>query len=74
MSDIPEHVYLNNKYEFGIVLNELTAEEFAKAVIRLYCDKEFYEKCANNAKKMSLEINWENEFGKLITAEKQLMK
>ena len=73
MSNIPEHVYLNNKYEFGIVLSELTAEEFAKAVIKLYCDKEFYEKCAKNAEKMSLEINWENEFGRLLKEERKMM-
>lgn len=74
MSNIPEHVYLNNKYEFGIVLKETTAEEFANAVIKLYLDKGFYEKCAENAKKMSLELNWENEFSKLISAEKQMLK
>ena len=74
MSNIPEHVYLNNKYGFGIVLKETTAEEFANAVIRLYSDKKFYEKCAENAKRMSLELNWENEFSKLISAEKQMLK
>lgn len=66
MSDIPEHRYLNDKYEFGIVLKENTPEAFAEAVIKLYTDKEFYNVCAKNAKRLAEEVNWENEFDKLI--------
>ena len=72
MSDIPEHRYLNEKYKFGIVIKDNTPECFAEAVKKLYLDKEFYNTCANNAKRMSQEINWENEFNKLIQAEKGL--
>ncbi len=66
MSDIPEHRYLNDKYNFGIVLRENTPEAFAEAVIKLYTDREFYNVCAENAKRLAEEVNWENEFGKLI--------
>lgn len=72
MSDIPEHRYLNEKYKFGIVIKDNTPECFAEAVKKLYLDKEFYNTCANNAKQISQEINWENEFNKLIQAEKGL--
>lgn len=72
MSDIPEHRYLNDKYQFGVVIPENTPKAFAEAVVKLYKDKEFYKKCAENAKKLSDEVNWENEFGKLIEAEKKL--
>ncbi len=71
MSDIPEHRYLNDKYQFGIIIPENTPEAFAQAVIKLYSDKDFYNKCAENAKKLSDEINWENEFGKLIRFERE---
>ena len=74
MSDIPEHRYLNEKYRFGIVLADNKPETFAQAVIRLYTDKEFYEQCAKNAKKLSDEINWENEFGKLLSFEEPLCR
>jgi len=74
MSDIPEHRYLNDKYGIGIILKEDTAEELAAAVLKLYQDKDFYNKCAQNAKKISDEINWENEFSKLIKIEKELME
>ena len=73
MSDIPEHRYLNDKYQFGVIIPENTPEAFAQAVIKLYSDKDFYEKCAQNAKKLSDEVNWENEFGKLIEAERDLL-
>lgn len=73
MSDIPEHRYLNDKYQFGIVIEENSPEAFAKAVIKLYTDKEFYNKCAENAKKLSDEVNWENEFGKLVEIERELI-
>ncbi len=72
MSDIPEHRYLNGKYEFGIILEENTPKCFADAVLKLYGDKEFYKKCKENALKMSMELNWENEFERLIEAEKVL--
>ena len=70
MSDIPEHRYLNEKYQFGIVIPENTPQAFAEAVVKLYTDKELYQKCAENAIKLSDEINWENEFGKLLNFEK----
>lgn len=70
MSDIPEHRYLNDKYEFGIIIPENTPKAFAEAVIKLYTDKELYARCAENAKKLSEEVNWENEFARLIDFER----
>lgn len=69
MSDIPEHRYLNEKYRFGIVVLENTPEALAAAINQLYSDKALYARCAENAIKLSKEINWDNEFGKLISAE-----
>lgn len=74
MSDIPEHRYLNEKYNFGIVLPENTPEEFAKAVVRLYEDKQLYTRLAENAKKLSDEVNWETEFSRLIEWERSIVK
>lgn len=67
MSDIPEHRYLNEKYEFGIILEDNSPEAFAKAALKLYSDKDFYNKCAQNARRLSNELNWENEFKKIIS-------
>ena len=74
MSDIPEHRYLNDKYQFGVIIPENTPKAFADAVLKLYSDKEFYESCAKNAKKLSDDVNWENEFEKLIELERFLFQ
>ncbi|MBQ8184027.1 MAG: glycosyltransferase [Clostridia bacterium] len=70
MSDIPEHRYLNDKYNFGIILKENTPKCFAEAAIKLYTDKDFYNMCAKNAEKLSEEVNWETEFARLIEIER----
>lgn len=70
MSDIPEHRYLNDKYDFGIVLEKNTPECLADAVIKLYTDKQLYNRLAENAVKMSDEVNWEKEFAPLIELER----
>lgn len=73
MSDIPEHRYLNDKYQFGIVIPDNEPQTFTDAVIKLYTDEEFYARCAENAKRLSNEINWENEFAKLLDFEKSIV-
>lgn len=74
MSDIPEHRYLNDKYDFGIIIPENTPEAFAEAVIRLYKDHELYDHLSKNALKLSEEVNWENEFERLLEAEREMLK
>ena len=74
MSDIPEHRYLNEKYNFGIIIPENTPEAFAEAAIKLYTDKELYAKCAEGAKRLSDEVNWESDFAKLINKEREILK
>ncbi|MBQ2446669.1 MAG: glycosyltransferase family 4 protein [Oscillospiraceae bacterium] len=69
MSDIPEHRYLNEKYGFGIIIPDNSPKAFAEAAIRLYTDKEFYAKCVEGAKRMTEEVNWENEFAGLVKFE-----
>lgn len=73
MSDIPEHRYLNEKYDFGIILEENTPECFAKAVRTLRDDKPLYERLAKNARRLSSEVNWETEFSRLIQRERELV-
>ena len=70
MSDIPEHRYLNEKYHFGIVIPENTPRAFADAVLKLYTDTSFYNECAQGAKRLTDEVNWESEFGRLIDMER----
>lgn len=74
MSDIPEHRYLNQLYNFGLIIPENTAQAIADAIIKLYQDKELYGMLALNAKRLSHELNWENEFFKLIDTEKKMLE
>lgn len=73
MSDIPEHRYLNEKYDFGVILEDNTPECFAATVRTLYEDKELYNRLANNACRLSREVNWETEFSRLIQRERELV-
>ena len=73
MSDIPEHRYLNEKYHFGLILPDNTPQSLADAVLQLYQDRELYQQLAANSKRMSQEVNWENEFARLIHAEKEML-
>lgn len=72
MSDIPEHRYLNDKYNFGIILKENTAECLRDAVMTMYENEELYREYTANAKRLSEELNWETEFAKLLAIEKQM--
>ena len=74
MSDIPEHRYLNEKYQFGLIIPDNTPKSLADAVMWLYKDRDLYQKLVENAKRMSQEVNWENEFTKLIDSEKGMLE
>lgn len=71
MSNIPEHRFINEKYNIGIILEDNTPEELKKAVLKLYYDKDLYNIYAKNALRVVEEINWENEFGKIINIERE---
>ena len=66
LSDIPEHRYLNEKYGFGIIIEDNTPESIARAARLLYSDSELYEKLREGAERLSREVNWECDFARLI--------
>lgn len=66
LSDVPEHRYLNEKYDFGILLKEVTPEAIAAAILRLKEEKDLYERLSFNAKNMFAELNWEEESKRLL--------
>lgn len=70
MSNIPEHRYLNDKYQFGIILEKNKPQDIANAIRLLHGDKKLYERCKENALKLSESVNWETEFGRLVAFEK----
>lgn len=66
MSNIPEHVLLNEKYKFGIILDENTPDCLANAVEILYKDQALYHELEKNAIAFSKDICWEKEYDKLF--------
>ncbi|HAP2020497.1 glycosyltransferase [Staphylococcus arlettae] len=65
LSPVKEHYYLNEKYEFGIVIDKVTPQNIAEAVQTLLNNKILYNKLRCNAIKASNELNWQNESEKL---------
>ncbi|MEI7723704.1 MAG: glycosyltransferase [Bacteroidota bacterium] len=66
LSDIPEHRYLNEKFNFGIIVNEFSPTGIAECINFLATNPEKYNVLRNNAIKASDTMCWENESKKLI--------
>ncbi|MCI2774234.1 glycosyltransferase [Staphylococcus petrasii] len=66
LSPVKEHYYLNDKYDFGIVIDEVTPKNIVDAVQNLIADKNLYNKLRKNAIEASKKLNWQNESKKLV--------
>lgn len=73
MSNIPEHVYLNKKYNFGVVLEDDTPESFVKAVNSIIESGINYSLLSKNALIMSYDLCWEKSFSNLLSFERALI-
>ncbi|PKF46219.1 capsular biosynthesis protein [Macrococcoides caseolyticum] len=65
LSPVKEHIYLNNIYKFGIVIDEVTPSKIADAISRLKNDEELYKELEENAIKAAKIFTWQNESKKL---------
>jgi glycosyltransferase involved in cell wall biosynthesis len=65
MSNVAEHRYLNEKYDIGIIIPEITPELIAKTIDQLIKDEELYKKLAENCFEAAKVLNWDNEQEKL---------
>lgn len=66
LSDVPEHRYLNEKYHFGLILDEVSPKCIAEGILYLKEHPEEYKKMAQNARRMFEELNWERESERLL--------
>lgn len=73
MSDIPEHRYLNQKYDFGIILENNSPKCLADTISRMYKSTELYERLKSSSERLSHEVTWENEFAHLMEMERSLL-
>ncbi len=74
MSDIPEHRYYNERYHFGIILENLLPETIANAIINIYEDKDLYDRLKSNALLARKVLCWEVEGEKWILLYRNLLK
>ena len=74
MSKIPEHIYLNEKYKIGIILEKNTPDCLANAINTFLNDSAFYNKCRDNAILLSQSLNWDGEFKKMVEAEYKMFE
>ena len=51
----------------GIILDEVTPENIAKAINELYTNRELYNQLCANVEKAAEELCWENE-GKILVS------
>jgi glycosyltransferase involved in cell wall biosynthesis len=65
-SNLPEVASLVEKYNVGLVCNEVTPEEIARCMHLIMEDKRQYNIFKSNLEKAALEVCWENEEHKLI--------
>ena len=73
MSSIPEHIYLNQKYHFGLIIENDTAECLAATIVSLYKSPNLYASLKEGSRRLSNEITWEKEFARLIEIERGMM-
>jgi glycosyltransferase involved in cell wall biosynthesis len=57
----PEYIALNNKYNIGIVVEELSVEKIETVITKLIEDKNLYNELHQNCLKAREELCWENE-------------
>lgn len=68
----PEYIELNNKYNIGVVVEELSVLNVYAAIRKLLEDKDLYRQLQQNCLKAREELCWENEEQKLINIYEQL--
>ncbi len=66
LSNVPEHVYLNEKYKIGLIIDDVEPKEIAKAVNSLYRNSELYAQLKENVRKAKRELSWETFEEKLL--------
>lgn len=74
LSDVPEHRYLNDQFNFGIIVKDFSPIGIAKCINELSSNPIEYNLLKENAIKAAKLLCWENESKKLIALYKNLTK
>ena len=71
LSDVPEHRYLNETYHIGIIVDDVTPQKVAEAILKMYDDHVFYDECLHNVDAAADVLCWEREGEKLMDCYKR---
>lgn len=74
LSPVKEHIYLNDKYGFGFILDEVTPKKIAEAILKLKENPEIYQELKENAIKASEVLTWQKESEKLLDIYEEALK
>jgi glycosyltransferase involved in cell wall biosynthesis len=66
MSNLPEHRFLNEQYDFGIILDDFSPKGIATAINNLSANQNEYNRLRENTIIASKILSWENESKKLL--------
>lgn len=72
LSHVPEHRYLIEKYDFGLLVDDVTPAHIAAAITRLYEDPALYQRLRAKAITAAKELCWEQEGMRFIAAYQRL--
>ena len=61
VANLPEMSAIVNQYKVGETINDITSDEIAKKINKLFTNKEKLNLYKDNTKKAVQELNWENE-------------
>ncbi len=70
--NFPEYQLINEKYQIGVLLEDLKVESIINAIKQIFESPEYYSDLQSNCKKAAKELTWENEEKKLIEFYKKL--
>ncbi|WP_239752726.1 glycosyltransferase [Mammaliicoccus sp. J-M40] len=74
LSPVKEHIYLNDKYNFGFILDEVTPQKIAEAILKLKENPKIYQELKENAIKASEVLTWQKEGKKLLDIYEEALK
>ena len=69
----PEYRKINSQYKIAVLIDELDPESIAKAINKLFNDKELYLQLKNNCRHARTELNWQKEKDKLLNFYKDFL-
>ncbi|MBC2726055.1 glycosyltransferase [Desulfosporosinus sp.] len=66
MSNVEEHKYINEKYNIGIILDDITPKNISDAIMKLSSKNDLYSFFSKNCLDAAKSLNWNREELKLL--------